>query len=86
LINSLIDDVVSLNLSNGIDNSLDAKIDAAMKAIEDVNSNNDVAAINAMQAFINSVEAQRDKQISTDDADALIAKAESIIALISGGI
>ncbi len=85
LLNSLIDDVVSLNLSNGIDNSLDAKLDAAMKAIEDINNNNDVAAINALEAFISSVEAQRGKQISTDDADALIAMVVYIIALICGG-
>jgi len=78
----LIQDVNDLNLQQGIDNSLDAKLDTAMQALEDINTNNDVAAINSLQAFINAVEAQRGKQISDTDADTLIAAAQEIIALI----
>jgi len=58
--------------------SLDAKLDAALNALNDVNENNDVAAINSMRAFINAVEAQRGKKISEEDADTLIADAELI--------
>jgi len=82
-IQNLIDQVADLNLQQGIDNSLDAKLDAAFKALDDVNENNDVAAINALQAFINAVEAQRGKKISDEDADALIATVNDIIAMLS---
>ncbi|UCG56935.1 MAG: right-handed parallel beta-helix repeat-containing protein [Phycisphaerales bacterium] len=82
-IEQLIDQVAALNLQKGIDNSLDAKLDAAFKALDDVNANNDVAAINALQAFINAVEAQRGDKISDADADALIAAVQDIIAMLS---
>jgi len=85
MIQSLIDDVIELNLSNGIENSLDAKLDAAKRAIDDLNQNNDIAAINALEAFINGVEAQRGNKIPIEAADALISKARTIIAIISGG-
>jgi nitrous oxidase accessory protein NosD len=81
----LVDDVVDLNLQQGISNSLDMKLDAVSKALEDVNENNDVAAINALGAFINAVQAQRGNKISEDDADALIATAQQIIDLITAG-
>ncbi|UCC99336.1 MAG: hypothetical protein JSW66_05510 [Phycisphaerales bacterium] len=34
-----------MNLQSGIENDLDAKLDAALKAIDDLNENNDVAGI-----------------------------------------
>jgi hypothetical protein len=55
-----------------------------MRALEDINENNDVAAINALHALINAVEAQRGNRISEADADALIAAAQKIIAQLSG--
>ena len=75
--------VYDLNLQNGIENSLDAKLDAALKAIDDLNENNDAAAINSLNAFINAVEAQRDNKITSAQADELIAKANGIIAMLS---
>ena len=83
-IQQLIADVVVLNLKQGISNSLDAKLDAAFQALDDLNENNDVAAINSIQAFINYVEAQRGIHISSADADALIASAQAIIASLGG--
>ena len=83
-IQDLIAQVVALNLQQGMSNSLDAKLDAAVQAVDDLNQNNDVAAINSLQAFINAVEAQRGIQISAPDADALIAAAQQIIALLGG--
>ena len=80
----LADDVIALNLQRGISNSLDAKLNAALGALDDINANNDVAAINTLQAFINAVEAQRGNKITEADADALIAAAQEIIALLSG--
>ncbi len=84
LITALINDVITLDLRNGISISLDAKLDAVMSALDDVNANNDVAAINALEAFINAVEAQSGKQIPEDDADSLIAAAWEIIDILSG--
>jgi len=48
-----------------------------------VNTNNDVAAINTLEAFIAAVEAQRGNKISEADADDLIASAQEIIELLS---
>lgn len=83
LIAGLVSDVIGLNLDKGISNSLDAKLDSALKALEDLNSNNDVAAVNSLEAFINAVEAQRGGKIPEVDADALIASAQAIIDLIN---
>ena len=76
--------VEDMNLQQGIANALDAKLDAVSKVLDDVNENNDVAAVNALGAFINAVEAQRGGKITDADADALIAQAQAIIALLSG--
>jgi len=82
-IEQVIQNVISLNLRVGIEKSLDAKLDAASRALTDVNQNNNVAAINSLQAFIGAVEAQRGKLISVADADALIAAVQAIIAQLA---
>ncbi len=74
--------VTDLNLQQGIDNSLDAKLDSALQALQDINQNNDVAAINSLNAFINAVLAQSGNQISMEDGDQLIATAQAIMALL----
>jgi hypothetical protein len=79
LIEQLITTVLDLNLRQGIEGGLDAKLDAAFQALDDFTNNNDVAACNALDAFINAVEAQRGKQIPEADADALSAAAQEII-------
>ena len=83
LVHQLVQQVLDLNLQSGIENSLDAKLDAVLKAIDDLNANNNVAAINVLGAFINAVEAQRGKKIPVGDADALIAAAQYIIDLLT---
>jgi uncharacterized delta-60 repeat protein len=83
LLLELAQDVIELNLKNGIENSLDAKLGAALQALDDINTNNDDAAINTLEAFVYAVEAQRGKEISEADADELIAVALEIIALLS---
>ena len=50
--------------------------------IEDLNENNDVAAVNSLGAFINAVQVQRGNKIPEADADALIAAAQQIIDLL----
>jgi hypothetical protein len=82
LIIALIEQVALLNLQHGIANSLDAKLDAAFNALDDVSENNDVAAVNALNAFINAVQAQRGNKIPAAAADALIAAALEIIELL----
>lgn len=79
LIEGLIDNVMALNIQQRISHSLGAKLDAALNALDDINVNNDVAAINALDAFINAVEAQQGRKITEDDATDLIAAAQAII-------
>ncbi|MHC4326079.1 MAG: FIMAH domain-containing protein [Planctomycetota bacterium] len=85
LIEQLIAQVKALNLQHGISNSLDTKLDAVKKALDDINENNDAAAINAIEAFINAVNAQRGGKIPEADADALIEAAQQIIDLLTNG-
>ena len=85
LLTAPVDTVVALNLQMGIANGLDAKLDAVENALDDVNANNDVAAINALQAFIDAITAQSGDKIGEADAATLIAAAEQIIAVLSGG-
>ena len=79
LIQGLVEAVLQLNLQKGISNSLDAKLDAALGALDDSNENNDVAAVNTMNAFISATEAQRGKTLTSAQADELIAQANKII-------
>jgi hypothetical protein len=83
MVEDLIDLVTSYNLQQGIDNSLDAKLASASDALEDVNANNDAAAVNKLEAFIGEVEAQRGKRITDEQADALGADAQAIIAALT---
>lgn len=80
---NLTDLVQTYNLQQGIENSLDTKLDAAIDTLNDLNSNNDAAAINSLQAFINAVEAQRGNKITNEQADILIQKAQTIINRLS---
>jgi hypothetical protein len=82
LIVALIEQVEGLNLHHGIENSLVAKLNAAFQALADVSTQNNVAAINALNDFINAVNAQRGKKIPAAAADALIAAALEIIELL----
>lgn len=70
--------VAEMNLQNGIDNSLDTKLDAALHALEDATVNNNGAACNSLDAFINAVEAQRGNKITSAQADELVAAAHQI--------
>ncbi len=83
IIQGIVNTVMELNINNGISNSLDAKLNSALSALDDLNENNDVAAINSLNAFINAVEAQRGKGLTVEDAENLIAQAQAIIDLLS---
>ena len=76
-----IDDVLALNLPNGLANSLLSKLNNAISNFQDGNNN---ATIGKLNAFINQVQAQSGSQINPVDADQLIDNAEAIInAIIS---
>ncbi len=81
----LVEEVIGLGLQQGIENGLLAKLYSAMQALEDDNDNNDAAAINSLEAFINTVEAQRGKKISESEADILVGAAQEIIDLLGDG-
>ena len=83
LIADLVDQVMTINLQMGISNSLDAKLQTALNALDDLNEQNDVAAINSLQAFINSVAAQIGNELSEEDALALIAAAQAILDILT---
>jgi hypothetical protein len=80
-IQSLMDQVESLGLPKGQENSLEAKLRAALASVQ---RGNESSASGQLGAFINEVEAQRGKKIPSADADALIAAAQQIIAELSG--
>lgn len=82
-VQTLVDVTNSFNLQQGIDNSLDAKLQSALDALNDVNGGDTGAAINKLNAFINEVEAQRNKKITDAQATELISIAQRIIATLS---
>jgi hypothetical protein len=84
MIGALVDSVIELNLQEGIENSLDAKLAAALDALDDVNTNNDASAVNRLEAFISEVNAQRGKKITDPQATALVEDAQAIITLLTG--
>ncbi len=74
--------VESFNFQQGISNSLDGKLQNAFDALEAANAGQRQDAQNKLQAFINGVEAQRGKQLTSTQADALIALAMRILAVL----
>jgi hypothetical protein len=66
-------------LNEGIENSLLSKLDAALDCLENGNDN---AAINILNAFINSVSAQSGKKLTVAQADELITAAQNILDAI----
>jgi hypothetical protein len=82
LIELVIADVVALNLQQGLENSLEQKFTTAQSILDDLNENNDGAAVNKLQALINQVEAQRGNGLSDEDADDLIAATWIILELL----
>ena len=84
LLTEFAQDVISHDLHAGISSSLDAKLDAMLNALDDVNAQNYVAALNAMSGFSNAVEAQRGKALTQGEANRLIANGQIIIRALGG--
>jgi len=83
LLIELSESIDSMSLQKGIANSLQVKLNTALRLLEDENEHNDVAAINSLQAFINAVNAQHGKKISEEYADYLVTAAQQIIDLLN---
>jgi hypothetical protein len=73
-----------LDLLKGMEIGLRAKFDRAWIVLRDGNKNNDVVAIQILNAFVHQVEGQRGKTIAETDADALQIIVLEIIALLGG--
>ena len=74
--------MAGFNLKQGIANSLDAKLQNAMEAYQAANAGNRQDVINKLMAFINAVEAQRGKELTSAQADQLIAEANRILSVL----
>jgi PKD repeat protein len=81
-ITSLTDMVSTYNLKQGITNSLDSKIQNIIAAFSAANAGDRQDVKNKLQAFINSVEAQRGKELTNAQADALESLAGRILGVL----
>jgi len=79
-LDDLTDELTALKLDVGIKKSLKSKLNTSLRVLRDANSQNDIAGLNALRAFIHLIEAQRSDKISASDADALIKAAQEIIS------
>lgn len=70
--------IESFNLAQGIENSLDAKIQAAVDALNATHSGAYSAACNAIAAFAHAVSAQSGKHITSQQAVVLLDRAARI--------
>ena len=84
LLADLISQVMELNLRNGVSNSLDAKLDNVLNALDDANENDDVAAIDSIEGFINAVEAQSGDFLTIEQPDEFIESALDTIDCLAG--
>lgn len=80
----LINTTQAMNLQQGIENSLDTKLQAAQDALNAQDNGLNQTAINKLEAFINEVEAQRGKALSNNQANELHSFATNLIKIIQG--
>ena len=77
----LIETIETWNLHKGTENSLKAKLKAAIHMLD---MGKEDGAIRKLTAFINRVEMLREKTLTNEQADYLIAEAQTIVNLING--
>ena len=82
LIPNIVSSVQALGLPNGLTNALLAKLNNAIASFQNGNAN---AGVNKLNAFINQVNAHSGSDITVEDAEALIAQAQSVINNIENG-
>lgn len=79
LTEQLIENIEEMNFSDKSKNKLISILSNALKSLERDEIN--TAGINQLKAFINMVEAQKDKQLTNEQAETLIIKAQKIISM-----
>ncbi len=77
-LNDLIAEIEGLGLSKPSEKSLTQKLNAAIKFLTDKNEKNDLNSCNKLNDFINLVNAQEGKGLTTPQADSLRDSADSI--------
>lgn len=78
LLTSVLAYVESLNLSNGIANSLDAKLQNALQALDAAHAGDVVSACNRIAAFTNEVDAETGTKLTTAQAGQLQLLADNV--------
>jgi len=81
-IQNLIDTVISMNLQKGTQTSLTSNLNSAIEKLIDNNPNNDSAACGQLGSFVNTVDAQDSKKITSEQADSLRGLASDIESAI----
>jgi hypothetical protein len=84
MLSDLVNAVIALNLKAGISNAFDSKLAVVIQALDDSRNQNDAAAINALNAFMNAVNAQRGVWLTDSQADGLISSARAIAQALGG--
>lgn len=82
LLVDLVAKIESLNLQTGVENSLIGRLQAAVNTFRGTDADNDGAGCNAMNGFIDAVEALRGHKISHEAADCIVTDAQSVIELL----
>lgn len=77
----LIETIETWDLPKGVESSLSARL---ANVIHQLNKGNENVAINKLTVLISQIEALRDKKLTSDQANYLIAEAQRIIDLING--
>jgi len=83
LLTTLATFVQTLNLSNGISNSLDMKLQNALQALDSVSAGDKPSACNRMAAFLSEVAAQSGKAITSDQATQLASLGQQVLSALS---
>ena len=73
--------IEDMNLPFGIENSLTSKLNNALSSLD---KDNEKAATNKLNAFINEVNALRGKELTNEQADRLINLVQAIIGYLGG--
>jgi hypothetical protein len=82
---NLMNIIQTIDARQGIQTSLNAKLQAAQDALTAANGGSGSDAVHVLEAFINEVQAQQGKRITDSDANELITLATQIINRIQGG-
>ena len=81
-VGNLIATVQSFNLAQGIQNSLDTKLQNVLSALNAAVTGNAGGVCGQLSAFINETRAQSGKKLTVAQANQLIARADQIQAVI----